>query len=87
METLKSWECFDADSGRDIAEEVREYFIPDFCKWTKPETFKEEFKKLCDALRREGVPMREQDKESKLGDAAHELERLKRALEKERRAK
>jgi len=87
METLKSWECFDADSGRDIAEEVRGYFIPDFSIWTKPEAFKKEFKKLCDALRREGVSMQEQDKESRLGDVAHELERVKRALEKERRTR
>ena len=33
MATLKAWECFDADSGRDIAEEIREYFIPDFSEW------------------------------------------------------
>jgi len=26
--------CFAADSGKDLAGEVREYFIPDFSGWT-----------------------------------------------------
>ena len=28
--TIRDWECFDADTGKDSAREVREYFIPDF---------------------------------------------------------
>src|SRR5262249_49929546 len=28
-EVLQEWGCFDADSGKDLALEVREYFIPD----------------------------------------------------------
>ena len=55
MDTLRAWECLDADSGQDIAEEVREYFIPDFSEWTKPARFEKEFSKLCRDLRREGV--------------------------------
>ena len=31
-ETIKSWECFDTDTGKDLAVEIREYFIPDFTK-------------------------------------------------------
>ncbi|PYV49823.1 MAG: hypothetical protein DMG92_09865, partial [Acidobacteria bacterium] len=27
FETIQSWECFDADSGKDLAAEVREYYI------------------------------------------------------------
>jgi hypothetical protein len=30
FETLRDWECFDADTGKDSAREIREYFIPDF---------------------------------------------------------
>jgi uncharacterized protein YjbI with pentapeptide repeats len=30
IDTLRDWECFDADAGRDSAREIREYFIPDF---------------------------------------------------------
>jgi len=55
---LKEWECFDADSGRDIAQEIREYFIPDFSDWQKSGKFDHEFKKLCRDLRREGVQMK-----------------------------
>ena len=31
--TLADWECFDADTGKDSAREIREYFIPDFSRW------------------------------------------------------
>jgi len=55
METLQGWDCFDSDSGQDIAEEVREYFIPDFSDWTKSAKFEKEFAKLCRDLRRLGV--------------------------------
>jgi len=30
---LRDWTCFDADTGKDLAVEVREYFIPDFSNW------------------------------------------------------
>ena len=30
FETIRGWENFDADSGKDLAREIREYFIPDF---------------------------------------------------------
>src|SRR5205823_4229596 len=32
-EAIRSWSCFDADTGRDMARELREYFIPDFSNW------------------------------------------------------
>jgi hypothetical protein len=28
FEALRDWECFDADAGKDLATEIREYFIP-----------------------------------------------------------
>ena len=31
--TIRDWECFDADAGKDSARELREYFIPDFSNW------------------------------------------------------
>ena len=55
METLKASECFDADSGRDIAVEVREYFIPDFSEWKKPNRFESAFEKLRRDLQKEGI--------------------------------
>jgi len=29
-EAIKAWECFDADTAKDLATEIREYYIPDF---------------------------------------------------------
>ena len=29
FEVLRDWECFDGDTGKDSAREIREYFIPD----------------------------------------------------------
>src|SRR5260370_23167403 len=31
--TLRDWECFDADFGKDVANDVRQYFVPDFSNW------------------------------------------------------
>jgi hypothetical protein len=29
----REWELFDVDEGEDLATEIRECYIPDFCKW------------------------------------------------------
>ena len=31
--TLQGWECRDSATGKDLAEELRQYFIPDFSHW------------------------------------------------------
>ncbi|MGB9123642.1 MAG: toll/interleukin-1 receptor domain-containing protein [Candidatus Angelobacter sp.] len=49
---LQEWECFDADTGKDSAREIREYYIPDFSQWERPEKFKEEFEKLVRDLKK-----------------------------------
>jgi len=49
---LQQWECFDADTGKDSAREIREYYIPDFTEWERPEKFKEEFEKLVRDLKK-----------------------------------
>jgi hypothetical protein len=49
---LQEWECFDADTGKDSAREIREYYIPDFSQWELPEKFKEEFEKLVRDLKK-----------------------------------
>jgi uncharacterized protein YjbI with pentapeptide repeats len=51
FETIQSWECFDADSGKDLAAEVREYYIPDFSNWKDHDSFEREFAKLLGALK------------------------------------
>ncbi len=49
MATLKAWTCFDADTGKDLAAEVREYFIPDFSNWKDHDSFEAAFAKLLKA--------------------------------------
>jgi hypothetical protein len=51
FETLRSWKCFDADSGKDLAIELREYFIPDFSNWKDHDQFEVAFARLLKDLR------------------------------------
>lgn len=51
FETLRDWECFDADSGKDLAVELREYFIPDFSNWKDHDQFEAAFARLLKDLR------------------------------------
>lgn len=47
MPTIKAWTCFDADTGKDLAVEVREYHIPDFSTWaTDPGIYQKGFDNL-----------------------------------------
>jgi hypothetical protein len=38
-EAIKRWECFDADTAKDLATEIREYYIPDFTAWKDHDAF------------------------------------------------
>ena len=48
---LRDWECFDADSGKDLATELRETFIPDFSHWKEHDQFDAAFARLLKDLR------------------------------------
>jgi hypothetical protein len=48
FETFRDWECFDADTGKDTAREIREYFIPDFSQWKNHDSYKQAFERLRD---------------------------------------
>jgi len=54
--TLQNWECFDADTGKDSAQEIREYYVPDFSGWKDQDSFQIEFEKLLRDLRTERMP-------------------------------
>jgi hypothetical protein len=41
MASIQRWECFDSDTGRDLAVDVREYFIPDFSQWEDEAVFEQ----------------------------------------------
>jgi len=51
FETLRDWECFDADTGKDSAREIREYFIPDFSHWKNHDSYQEAFHRLLTDLK------------------------------------
>ena len=46
FERLQEWEAFDADTWKDMAVEVREYYVPDFTTWKDRDSFEAEYKKL-----------------------------------------
>jgi TIR domain/Pentapeptide repeats (8 copies) len=50
FEELRDWECFDADTGKDSAREIREYFIPDFSDWKDHDAYKLAFDRLLKDL-------------------------------------
>lgn len=50
MPMLLGWEAFDADVGKDLAVEVREYFIPDFSNWQDPVAFEAGVTRLLENL-------------------------------------
>jgi hypothetical protein len=51
FETLRRWELFDADSGHDLAVEIREYLIPDFSGWQVAAAFERQLEKLLAGLK------------------------------------
>lgn len=51
FEAIREWECFDADTGKDLAVELREYFIPDFSNWKEHDSFEASFNRLLKDLR------------------------------------
>lgn len=50
---IRDWKCFDGDSGKDLAIELREYFIPDFSNWKDHDAFESGFDRLLRDLRAE----------------------------------
>lgn len=52
FDKIKSWKAFDADSGKDMAVEIREFYIPDFSNWKDHDVFESEFAKLLRDLKK-----------------------------------
>ena len=50
IEALRTWKFLDADTGADLAFEVRNYFIPDFSNWRDSKSFEEIFERLLNDL-------------------------------------
>ena len=54
FEALRDWECFDGDTGKDSAREIREYFIPDFSHWKEHDSYRVAFDRLVKDLKQSG---------------------------------
>jgi hypothetical protein len=50
FETIRKWEYFDSDIGKDSAREIREFHIPDFSNWKDHDAYKLAFDRLLDDL-------------------------------------
>jgi hypothetical protein len=50
LKAITAWKCLDADGEKDLAEEVREYHIPDFTKWEDHKSFEAAFARLIKDL-------------------------------------
>jgi hypothetical protein len=55
FDMIRKWTLFDADGGRDLAREVREYFIADFSQWTDDAILLNQAHQLIEALMVEDV--------------------------------
>jgi hypothetical protein len=50
FESLRDWKLVDGDTGKDLAREIREYFIPDFSNWKDHDAYKLAFDRLLEDL-------------------------------------
>jgi hypothetical protein len=51
FDAIRDWEKFDADTGKDMGVEVREYFVPDFSNWKDHDAFEKASARLLRDLR------------------------------------
>jgi hypothetical protein len=51
FDQIREWKAFDADTGKDSAREIREYFIPDFSNWEDQDLYQQAFQRLLRDLR------------------------------------
>ncbi len=58
-EELKKWELFDSDTGTNLAEEIRSYFIPDFSDWKNHDSYKKALDRLLRDLKAENPKTQE----------------------------
>jgi hypothetical protein len=50
-EQLQSWEYLDTTTGKNIADEIRSYFIPDFSNWQDSDSYQKSFNRLLQDLK------------------------------------
>jgi hypothetical protein len=57
FKTIRNWEYFDSDIGKDSAREIREFHIPDFSNWKDHDSYKLAFDRLLDDLHGKPEPL------------------------------
>lgn len=50
-EKLKDWKYFDSDFGKDLAKDIREYYLLNFENWKDHDEYKKNFDKLVESLK------------------------------------
>ena len=63
-DAIREWEAFDADTGKDSAREIREYFIPDFSRWKDHDAYQAAFDRLLRDLKADGSSQPRQPSEN-----------------------
>ena len=58
FERICEWQLNDSVSGNDLAEEVRQYFVPDFTNWKDQDAFESSYKNLFRDLRADSVSVK-----------------------------
>jgi hypothetical protein len=53
FDAVREWKCFDTDTGKDSAREIREYFIPDFSNWKDHDCYQMALERLVRDLKAE----------------------------------
>ena len=53
FEQIREWKAFDLDAGKDLAREIREYYIPDFSNWMDHDSYQKAFDRLLRDLKAE----------------------------------
>lgn len=51
FEAIRDWKAFDADTGKYMGVEIREYFIPDFTNWKNHDSFNKSYQRLMRDLK------------------------------------
>ena len=53
---IRRWKLFDAETGKDSAREIREYFIPDFSNWKDHDLYQKAFDRILTSLKQDDRP-------------------------------
>jgi hypothetical protein len=46
FDRLREYDYFDADTGKNFARQIRDYFLPDFSNWKNGDCYREAFARL-----------------------------------------